>query len=267
MRPVRAGLDRRLGQRPKQLLFITDGAQSPSDGVEDFGLLTGRLDIGEQTGVDNGYGDLFGHPPQDGDVVFREGVRPLALDGESPDHLVADDQRQGHLGAGKREEWVFEVHLLPAHLRHNAGFLVKDAPANHGFLVHAQPMALGDHLPPGLAGAGPQHGPLAGLVQQEQAGVVQVEPLAGQVHRRLDQRVHVQNGTDGAGDFEHGLEPLPLPFQLGPQPPLNGGCLFCTLIWGRRWHFPLPRHSWSTTPPRCPGARRCAVRRPPRPNW
>ncbi len=78
-------------------------------------------------------------------------------------------------------------------------------------------MARLKHLAPGLTGAGPQDGPLAGLVQQEQAGVVEVEPRSDQFHRLGQQFVHIEDGAGGARDLGGGLELARAAFQVGQQ--------------------------------------------------
>ena len=181
-------------------------ADGPAGLEQLAGLHEGPLGLLEQAGVLDSGGQLIRHRPQRGDVLFCEGGGFAGLDGHRADHPAAADQREGHLGAGLRQEWVVEADGLRAHVQGDAGLAVGGAPSDHRLTAHLQPVAHLQHLLARLSGAGAQHRPTPRLIQQEDTNVVEAEPLTDQLHRLGEEFLQAEDGGSRAGDLGGGRQ-------------------------------------------------------------
>ncbi|OQA98703.1 MAG: hypothetical protein BWY25_01993 [Chloroflexi bacterium ADurb.Bin222] len=161
-------------------------------GADDFRV--GGFQFAEQLCISQGHRQLIRHRLQAGDVVSAERLFLDALHRQRADNRLAHDQGQRHLRASMWQIGVFEVDRLLAHIECDARLVLADSAADHGMPADAQFVPLGDHVLPGLAVTGAQHGPFASLVEQENAGVVEAIGVADDVHGVVEQHLQVEDG-------------------------------------------------------------------------
>jgi hypothetical protein len=99
-------------------------------------------------------------------VVMSSSARRPAqpIDRHRPDCLTPADQRQAQFGTCRAAR-VFNKAAARSML-FDARLPVRNAPADHRVTTDFNPAALGHHLSAGFAGAGPQHRPTTGLVDE-----------------------------------------------------------------------------------------------------
>ena len=162
-----------------------------------------------QAGGLDAHRQQVGQDLQDGNRLIVKSFFLQALHIQHADHHIFDFERQGHLGAGLSQQRVGQVARVAAHIRGHAGFALFGHIPHHPALAHFQAIACLQHLLAGLAGGGFERHvlarllarPPAALIDQEYGGMVKTEALADQVHRPVEQLVHLAGRSGISGDF------------------------------------------------------------------
>ncbi len=196
------------------------------DGLQLLHLPVGLL---EEARIFKRHRHLVGHVLEGFNILLPKRGFARGLDIQRADDAFADGQRQGDLGAGVGEQGIVESGRFRPNVQGDARLSFADGRPHHAFIVHCQPVARFAQDASRLAGGVFQFRPFAGLVHQEDGGIVMPEALGDQVGDFFDQFVRVEDRADGAPDLVHRRQ--------------LGGALGHLLFEGALQHFETRDHA------------------------
>ena len=97
------------------------------------------------------------------------------------------------------------MHRLIAHIQRNQRFVMRRCCANHRLSADPELMPLGHHRRAGLTPSGAQDSPFPGLIDQENAGIVETKGDTNNINRPMQQRIWIKNRRDTAAHMRTGM--------------------------------------------------------------
>ncbi len=138
---------------------------------------------------------------KNGDFIFSKSVDHLGLDIDRADDAAANAQWNSGFSAGLWKHGVEFMQWVSRHIVDDDRVAFQSDLAYNGLGVHLQGMFAFLHFSAGFTGGFPQCCVKPGLFHDEDASVIETEPIVDEIHRACKDGVHIERGRDDLSDL------------------------------------------------------------------